>query len=114
MSNYKRERLENQIGTIISNTILTTIENPIVKQGVVTYVKLSADLGVAKIFLDCLDRKKINNVKNAFSLASGIFKTALSKQLKIRKVPHLIFEIDKSIDEAIKIDQILSEIKAKG
>ncbi|WP_033160062.1 30S ribosome-binding factor RbfA [Mycoplasmoides alvi] len=113
MSHHKKERLENQIAAIISKTILTTIENENVKQGVVTYVKLSPDLGVAKIFLDCLDRTKINIIKSAFVRASGVFKTALSQNLQIRKVPHLVFEVDKSIDEAIKIDRILSEIKNK-
>ena len=113
MSQHKRERLESQIASIVNNTILMTIENPIVKEGVVTYVKLSADLGVAKLYLDCLNRKKVEQVKAAFITAKGVFKTALSKRLNIRKVPELIFVVDEAIDEAIKIDAILNEIKAK-
>lgn len=113
MPQYKKERLESQIAAIIGKTISTKIRNENVKQGVVTYVKLSSDFGVAKIFLDCLDRTKINIVKSAFILASGVFKTALSQQLQIRKVPHLIFEIDESIDKGSKIEQILFEIKNK-
>lgn len=111
MSNYKRQRLENQIASIINNTILTVIDNPLVKQGNVTYVKLSLDFSVAKIYLDCLDRNKITQITNAFNLAKGVFKTALSKVLTIRKIPNLIFVKDAAIDEVLKIDKILSEIK---
>lgn len=114
MPQYKRQRIENQIAAIINNTILTVIENPLVKYGSVTYVKLSDDLGVAKVYLDCLDRQKINQIVNSFISASGVFKTALSKKLTIRKVPKLIFVADVAIDKSLKIEKILSEIKKEN
>lgn len=111
MSSYKKERLENQITHILNSTILTEIENPTVKLGQVTYVKLSPDFGVAKVFLDCLDRNQITKVVNAFKKTISVFKTALSKQLTIRKVPHLHFVVDMAIDNALAIEAILNEIK---
>lgn len=114
MPQYKRQRLESQIAAILNNTILTVIENPLVKDGNVTYVKLSDDLGIAKIYLDCLDWTKINQIVNAFISASGVFKTALSKKLTIRKVPKLLFVADTAIDKSLKIEKILSEIKKEN
>ncbi|WP_027119602.1 30S ribosome-binding factor RbfA [[Mycoplasma] testudinis] len=114
MPSYKKERLENQISSILNSTILVEIENPIVKLGSVTYVKLSPDFSVAKVYLDCLNRNEIDKVVAAFISASGVFKTALSKVLTIRRIPHLHFVADVAIDKSLEIENILREIKQEN
>lgn len=109
-NSYKKERLESSIIEILNDTLKNEIYNEEIKKASFVAVKLSNDFGVAKIYVDTLDRKEIDSVVANCQQASGIFRTALAKNLTIRRAPELVFVNDKSVDNVMKIDELLSKI----
>lgn len=92
--------LKNKMG-IFTNTFVTVAD-----------VKMSPDLGVAKIYLSMLlvkDKEemlaKINRHKNEIRRELGI---KIGKQVRV--VPELIFIIDEVEENASKIDQIIDNL----
>lgn len=75
----------------------------------ITQVHVSKDLSFAKIWLSSIgDIDQI--VKEAKTYATDIRKI-LSKKVVARRVPKLYFVADKTEEKAMKIENLLSEIK---
>ena len=49
--------------------------------------------------------------EKAFAKFSGMLRSELSKEIKIRRVPKLVFKYDESIEYASKIEKLLESIK---
>lgn len=113
MTNIKRERYESLIKTLISNAIATEVYNPIIKMATIHYVKLTADISIAKVYISCYDKTKIDKILKKINEASSFFRTILAKNLDLRKVPSLVFLNDDSIDRIDEINDILESIKGK-
>lgn len=110
MNNIKLQRLESDILTIVNRTIVTEVNDKAAKFGRATYVKLSADLSLAKVYIDCFDRTKITQTLNALNKMSGLFRSKIATALNTFKTPKISFEIDKTIDYAQNIDKIIDII----
>ena len=88
-------RVAEEIKRIVSDVISKELKDS-VKLFSIPYVDLTKDISYAKIYLSFFsknhekDFEKINNAK-------GFIRSRLSKQLKLRKVPELIFLIDESV-----------------
>ena len=114
MSNQiKISRYESTIQSVINDTIINEVNNKVVKYATVTAVKLSNDLSTAKIYLDCLDRNKINNVVFETNRLKGLFRSKIAQKLNTFRTPNLIFVSDESIDYANRIEDLFKEINSK-
>ncbi len=79
----------------------------------VTAVRVSADLSVARVFVDVLEGgPDVARVVEGLNAAHGVFKRHLGRVLKLRRTPSLRFEHDDSIEHGTRIEQVLAEIKA--
>ena len=99
--------IQRDLGDIFQKDIKSIFGNAFIT---VTQVKVSPDLGVAKVYLSFLNVKdadkmmyKINHHKKEIRKALG---DRISKQVK--KVPELIFYHDDSAEYAAKIESILA------
>jgi len=78
----------------------------------VTAVRVSADLSVARVFIDVLEGgPKVERVVEGLNAAQGVFKRHLGRVLSLRRTPSLRFEHDDSIEHGTRIEQVLAEIK---
>jgi ribosome-binding factor A len=77
----------------------------------VTTVRVSPDLGVAKVYLSVLqasDRNKVlENVKSQLFAIKRIVSPKLKSQLRI--IPEMTFFIDDSLDYAMRIEELLKK-----
>lgn len=108
----KRERLESQIVRLISSMLTVKINDSKLQNVTITACKLTNDLSIAKVYYIMYgnDDKK-EAVEKSFAKVKGFIKKELAKNIKIRKMPELIFEYDTSFEYGNKIDQILESIK---
>ena len=114
MSNQiKISRYESIIQSVINDTIINEVNNKIVKFATVTAVRLSSDLSMAKVYLDCLDRNKIENVVFESNKLKGLFRSKIAQKLNTFRTPSLVFVSDESIDYANKIENLFKEINGK-
>lgn len=77
----------------------------------VTVVRVSPDLGYAKIYLSIFPEDKKEEVFELIQMNTNNFRFELGNKIRnqIRKIPEIEFFIDDSLDYADKIDQLLKK-----
>lgn len=81
----------------------------------VSSVMTSRDLRTAKIYwLTSAGEEKREEIEEAFKSANGMFRTAVSKALKLRSAPELKFFYDDTLDEQERVTELLSQIQTKA
>ncbi len=69
---------------------------------------------MAKVYISHLgSEKNLKESMEALKQASGFIRSQLAKRFKTRTVPELVFVVDDSIQNGIKISRILDEYKAE-
>jgi ribosome-binding factor A len=78
----------------------------------VTNVKMSADLGVAKVYLSFMLSDKQHEMLDMINMKKNEIRRQLGNRIgkQVRIIPELIFYLDDSADYAARIDQILSNL----
>ncbi len=77
----------------------------------VTFIELSADLGIAKVYLSILGKEEKDILEKIEENKSYIRKNLGNKIAnKVRRVPELRFYWDNSIDRSYHINKILKDI----
>ncbi|MEK6682820.1 MAG: 30S ribosome-binding factor RbfA [Nitrospirota bacterium] len=115
MLSYKRsDRLGGQIKEEIADIIMRKIHDPRIGFVTVTHVDLSDDLKNAKVYVSILDDSKDKKeTLNGLLSAAGYVRAELKKRLSIRFIPELIFKIDDSVKDGIRMVRILDELEEK-
>jgi ribosome-binding factor A len=107
------DRIEEQLRMEISEIIEREIHDPRVGLTTVTAVKVSPDLGHAKIFVSSLGnedehKKTLQGLKSA----AAFIRRSLSQRLHhLRKIPELTFAYDESVEQGMLIERLLDDIK---
>jgi ribosome-binding factor A len=103
------DRIQVELGEILA----ARTENPRLRTLTVTGVEVTRDLSIAKIWVasGSLRTEDEAHTLRELEKAAPYFRTLLAPRLKLRIVPALHFEIDHSIAEGARIDQLLREIQ---
>ncbi|MDX1445856.1 30S ribosome-binding factor RbfA [Lishizhenia sp.] len=76
----------------------------------VTVVRVTPDLSLARVYLSIFAGPSKEEVLESIRENKGKIKAELGKRLKnMKKMPDLIFDIDDSLDYAMKIDELLKK-----
>lgn len=110
--NLKAEKFANNILKYVSQIIQRDVKDNDIGFVTVTDVKVTNDLQQATIYVNFLgsDEREAAGLK-ALERSKGFIRSELAHKLEVRKVPELFFEIDNSLAQGNKIEQILKEIK---
>ena len=109
----KIERISDALIEQISYIISNKVKNKDINFVTITDVKVSSDLGFAKVYFTVLDNSKIDTTLKALKEASGFIRHELRDRIDIRQIPELTFIYDESIEEAKKIEEIIKKINDK-
>jgi ribosome-binding factor A len=78
----------------------------------ITAVKVAADLGSARVFVDVAgDGRKRNSVVAALNAGSKAIRAIVGEQLRMKRTPSLRFEADESIATGQRVEQVLAELR---
>jgi ribosome-binding factor A len=81
----------------------------------ITGVEISADLSVARVFVDVLtEALRREDVLGALRAGSGLIRRKLGDRLRLRRTPELRFEQDESITRGARVEAILAELRDDG
>lgn len=116
MTPYSRaDRVGNQIQKILSELLNSEINDPRLEHAIITSVKMTRDLRIAKIYFIVTDCQKNNEKKKktteGFKSAFGFIKKTLAEKLGLRYMPDLRFYYDDSLDYGSHIDSLLNGLK---
>jgi ribosome-binding factor A len=81
----------------------------------ITGVDVSADLSVARVYVDVLaESLRIDDVLAAFEGGAGVLRHKLGERLQLRRMPELRFVHDESIGRGARIEAILTELREQS
>ncbi len=112
MMTFKRaDRVADMVKAELSSILLKQTADPRLKSVIVTDVKMSDDLRLARIFFTPLGKSvSKEEAQTGFQKAQGFFKRELGKKLKLRYLPEMVFVFDASFEYGDKIDRLLAEL----
>jgi ribosome-binding factor A len=112
LSGYRPEKVAEQIHKEVSTMLMFNIKDPRVSPVSITAVKVSKDIGTAKIFFtvsgDDSDRKA---AETGLKSAAPYIRRELGQLMRLRFVPQLKFVYDESVGYGRKIDELLRQVK---
>tara|TARA_B100001173_G_scaffold33135_1_gene25786 strand:+ start:1597 stop:1926 length:330 start_codon:yes stop_codon:yes gene_type:complete len=104
------ERIADYLKKEISNIILKKVRDPRLKSIVINHISVTPDITSAKVFYSVYQDKTELNEK-ILSKFSGMIRSEISKSMKIKRVPKIIFIFDKTPEEVDNIENLLKNIK---
>ncbi len=112
MSRYRPERMSEQIHKEITRLLMFSIKDPRVAPVTVTGVKVSRDLGSARIYFtvsgDAAERKE---AARGLKSSAPFIRRELGQVMQVRFIPELHFQYDESIGYGQKIDALLRQVQ---
>jgi ribosome-binding factor A len=116
MTSFTRaDRVSGLIQRVLSDILSKDVADPRLKMTVITGVKMSADLRIARIYYASSGNKKnIEAASRAINSARGYLKKSLARQLALRYMPELKFFYDDSFDYGFHIEQLLKTVLAEN
>lgn len=111
----RAQRVGGQIQRVLSEFIRKEIKDPRVAPVVVTGVKMTRDLRIAKIYYTVqsgMDPAAREAAAEGLESAKGYLKRSLAAELGLRYMPDLKFYHDDSLDYGAHIDQLIESIKS--
>ena len=107
---YKRSaRISDLLIKEISEMLVRgRIKDPRVSSVSITAVRVTDDMGYAKVFFTSFDeRSDIQEMLEGLRNATGYIKSSLSKKLRIKKIPNIEFEYDALVEKRARIDELI-------
>lgn len=107
----------NRVGEEIKKELVLLIRNGIKDPRVdsfinITDVEVTRDLSYATIYISRYgSEQQRQDALDGMKAAAGFMRSELSRRLKLRTVPELIFKLDDSLQYGAKIETILHQIK---
>ena len=115
MNDRRQRRVAELIHQEISLLIQRQVRDPRLGFITVTGVEVTPDLRLAHIYVSVLggDYEEAQALAGLKS-AAGFFRHELGSALSLRFVPELSFRLDKSLEQALRIDQLLDSLPAEA
>ena len=104
-------RLNEQLKREVSELILRKVRDPRVGLVTITSVEVAGDLGSARVYVRTQDpNDELNESLAGLEAAAPFLRRELGRTLHLRRVPELRFQQDHSLDQARRIEEILSDV----
>jgi ribosome-binding factor A len=113
MKQYKRStRIGEQLLKDISTLFQMELDDRAPGMITFTHVKVSDDLKYATVYYSCLGDDTIREKVNSYlSQVKKKVRFSVGKHLHMRHIPEFSFKFDPSVEEGIKIEKLLNDIK---
>ena len=102
------QELQKEIAVILQREV----KNPQIGMVTVSGVEVSRDLAYAKIFVTFLfdDQAAIDSGLKSLRESTGYIRTLVGKAMRLRIVPELRFEYDRSLTEGMRMSNLVSSV----
>lgn len=113
MQKKRIQRLNSLLKEVLAEVIINDVRDPRMAPLVtVASVDISSDLHHAKVYVSIMGtEKQRRDTLEALESAAAFIAISASKKMVIRYFPALTFKLDTTVDEQMKIDQLLEKIQ---
>lgn len=114
-SSRRPEQVGETVRQVVTDALLREIRDPRVGLVTVTHVQVSGDLSVAKVAVAVPgEEPERQRALEGLQSAAGFLRSRLAKALTTRTIPELRFELDRGIEHAARINQLLAEVRREA
>ena len=116
----RTERVAGELRAIIGEVIARReIKDPRVQGAgliTITHVRVSGDLRQARALFTVHNAPdaELEHVREGLDHASGYFRHAIARRLRLKVTPALTFEVDRVFEQASRVEQLLHEIATES
>jgi ribosome-binding factor A len=108
---YRKERLDELLLRELESIICYELEDPRLRDVTVTAVDVTRDLQTARVYVALLDENGNERaVLDGLEHARGYVRSQIAGRLQLRRVPDLVFRIDRQYAAAARVDTILDAL----
>ena len=105
-------RINEELRKELSSILAFELKNPNITGMVsVTKVKITPDFKYAKVYVSLLNSKDVEKTMQGLKESAGFIRSRIAKEVNLRITPELVFEIDDSLEQGMRIDSILKDLK---
>jgi ribosome-binding factor A len=106
--------VEEAIQRILSEALAGKVRDPRLSGVTVTDVRVSRDLGVAKVYCSLMSGDPLQpEIAAALRSAAGFLRTALARELRVRQVPELRFFPDEALEKSRSLEALIDQAVAR-
>lgn len=110
--NRRPDQVAETVRQVIADLLLTELRDPRIGFVTVTGVQVTNDLSVATVRVSVMGEPAEREAAlQGLESAAGFLRGRVGKALTTRIVPELRFELDRGLEHAARINQILGELK---
>jgi ribosome-binding factor A len=111
----RSQRLGNQVLRTLSQLLREEVKDPRLEDVSLTSVDLSRDLSVARVYFSLLNPDDaVEPAAEGLASAAGFLRSRLSRAIQVRHVPELRFLHDDSIEQSVRISQLIDRAIESG
>ncbi|MDH3271917.1 MAG: 30S ribosome-binding factor RbfA [Gemmatimonadota bacterium] len=103
-------RLNEQLKRELSELIRTEVRDPRVGVVTISGVETAGDLGSARVFVRAVEDEALPEMLEGLRAAAPFLRSRLGRTLRIRHIPELRFQVDRSLEGARRIEEVLSQV----
>lgn len=104
------QRLAEQIREEIGGLVLSGLKDPRIGFATITEVRLTPDLRLARVLVSVLGTaEEQEETLEGFRAAASFIRRELGQRLKMRRVPELEFRLDRTEEQAARIEELLRQ-----
>ncbi len=112
MTSRRLLKAAEAIREVVASSILTEIRDPRVKDVTVIGVEVSPDMREAKVSVSVMgDEKKQNLTLRGLENSAGFLQSKIAHRIESRYTPKLQFELNKGIQNAMVVGELLEKIR---
>jgi ribosome-binding factor A len=105
------QRVAEQMKKEIADIIRTDVKDPGLGFTTVTHVEVAGDLQHAKVYVSVLgDKEAKQRTMEALTRATGYIRGEVSRRLRMRITPEMVFKLDESGEYSAHIQSVLKKI----
>lgn len=108
----RSHRVAEQMQRELADLLMFEVKDPRIGMITITAVEVTGDMAHAKIFYSAA--KPSESMQNGLEKSAGFLRTQLAKRMLLRTVPQLHFVYDASIDNGMKMSQLIDEALASN
>ena len=109
------QRVGEQIRQEISALLVSGLKDPRIGFATITSVRITPDLRQARVYVSVLgSAEEQQQTLQAFRAARSYIRHELAHRVAMRRVPELVFELDRSAEYGARIEELLRRARGEG
>ena len=111
MAAYDRiDRISEEVHKAIDKIIRDEVNDPRVGgTWSIVHCEVTRDLRYAKVRVSILEEERRKGMMTALTRAAGFIRRELGREVDLRYVPEILFELDTNMEYAARINQLLKD-----